>query len=162
MQRHVRAALNRLRPIGLEEFGLAKAIENLLEFWRRRHPEIEFSGRLDIDEEGFGAILDPTIYRIVQEGLSNALRHAHPSRIAISITRATGGEEAIAVVVSDDGEGSNRPTPGFGLTGMRERVAAAGGSLTLGNRPGGGFAISAWLPLRMKGQLVAETADAHL
>ena len=151
MQRHLRAALNRLRPIGLEEFGLAQAIDNLLEFWRRRHPDIEFADRIEIDADGFGAILDPTVFRIVQEGLSNALRHARPTRISITVARAPGDEEAISVVVADNGEGSDRPaTLGFGLTGMRERVAAAGGKLTLGNRSGGGFAISAWLPLRMR------------
>jgi two-component system, NarL family, sensor histidine kinase UhpB len=159
MQRHVRVALNRLRPVGLQEFGLAKAIDNLLEFWGRRHPEIDFAGRIEIDDAGFGAVLDPTIFRIVQEGLSNALRHGHPSRISITVARATGSEEAISVVVSDNGAGSDRPTPGFGLTSMRERVTAAGGQLTHGNRSGGGFAISAWLPLRMKHQLVAQIAD---
>lgn len=161
MQRHVRLALNRLRPIGLQEFGLAKAIDNLLEFWQRRHPEIAFASRIEVDDDGYGAVLDPTIFRIVQEGLSNALRHGRPSHISISIARAASAEEAVSVVVSDDGEGGDRPIPGFGLTGMRERIAAAGGNLKLGNRAGGGFAISAWLPLRMKRQSLAEIADAR-
>lgn len=161
MQRHVRAALNRLRPIGLQEFGLVKAIENLVEFWRRRHPDIAIACRIDAPETGFGELIDPTVYRVVQEGLANALRHARPTRIAITLTRSAGAEPAVSVAVSDDGEGSERPTLGFGLTGMRDRIAAVGGRLTLGNRPAGGFAISAWLPLPAPAAPQPEAAEAE-
>jgi two-component system sensor histidine kinase UhpB len=143
MQRHVRAIMGRLRPVGLEDFGLAQAIENLIDFWRRRHPEIAFAVVLDI-ADGYGDVLDATIYRVVQEALSNALRHGHPTRIEVTIKSEPGG---LIVSVADDGEGAGDVlSPGFGLTGMRERVAATGGMLELAARPEGGMLVTARIP----------------
>ncbi|CAM3510238.1 Signal transduction histidine kinase [Tsukamurella ocularis] len=92
--------------------------------------------------------LDPhvqtTAYRIVQEALTNAVRHARASRVAIEIALA--GKE-LTVRVTDDGAGATATaTPGLGLTGMRERVATHGGVLTLGNVDGG-YRVEAVIPL---------------
>jgi signal transduction histidine kinase len=86
-------------------------------------------------------------YRIVQEGLTNALRHAGPARAEIVLHYAPGSVE---VVVRDDGRGpvANCASPsGHGLIGMRERVAVYGGTLRAGPREGGGFEVFAQLPL---------------
>lgn len=84
-----------------------------------------------------------TVYRIVQEAVTNAVAHGGPSRCRVTVT---GSELGVRVEVSDDGRGSTAPF-GHGLTGMRERVARHGGSLTAGPRAEGGFTVSAWLPL---------------
>jgi signal transduction histidine kinase len=104
---------------------------------------------LDIDGERvpLPAGLDLCAYRVVQEGLTNALKHAGPARARVCVHFAPG---ALDVEVSDDGAGA--PTPdgngaGHGLIGMRERVALYGGRLTVGARDGGGFAIHAHLPI---------------
>ncbi|HEY7991158.1 MAG TPA: histidine kinase [Stellaceae bacterium] len=145
MQRQVRDMLGRLRPIGLEEFGLAAAIENLVEFWRRRHPEIAYEVEIGDDMDGFGESTDLVIYRIVQEGLSNALRHGRPSRVGIEIVR----DEAAAIVVrvADDGGGCDGgAAPGYGLLGMSERVKNAGGRFVIDSVTGRGLIVTAVLP----------------
>jgi two-component system sensor histidine kinase UhpB len=83
---------------------------------------------------------------VVQEGLTNAVRHGHPSRIEIEIALAADGE--VVTRVTDDGQGAGQAEgAGFGLIGMRERVAAAGGSLAVErDRPTGGWSLTARLP----------------
>ena len=93
--------------------------------------------------------LDLTAYRLVQEGLTNTLRHARNARsAAVAIDY---GVEEIQLAVRDDGQppvsGGHSPEPGSGLLGMRERVAVYGGSLVARVRPEGGFELVATLPL---------------
>jgi two-component system, NarL family, sensor histidine kinase UhpB len=146
-QRQVRRMLGRLRPIGLAELGLPEAIENIVGFWRRRHPQIDF--RVTVAAScADPTVAGPTISRIVQEALSNAVRHAEPRLIKISIDRepaAAGGE--IRVEVADDGRGMAHATPmGYGLIGIRERVRAMGGRLSVVSHPGTGLTVRAALP----------------
>jgi two-component system sensor histidine kinase UhpB len=143
MQRQVRSMLGRLRPIGLEEFGLREAMENMIAFWRRRRPEIRHQLAVSTGCEGLGELVGRTICRIVQESLSNAVRHADPTLISVLIDRR--GEE-VRVEIIDDGRGmSESSRPGYGLVGIGERVRAMGGSLTFSNKPGEGFAVTAVL-----------------
>jgi two-component system sensor histidine kinase UhpB len=145
LQQQVKRMLARLRPIGLAELGLADAIGGLAEFWRRRHPEIAFRVVLAPDPQSFGELIDTTVYRIVQEGLSNAVRHSGPSAIEV---RVAVEDAAVVVRVADDGGGmGDDPGIGFGLRGMRERVKAMGGALTVASAPGEGVTLTARLPL---------------
>ena len=93
------------------------------------------------------ASLELSAYRIVQESLTNTLKHAGPARASVSLAYA---ESSLRVKVEDDGHGaaadSNGAGAGQGLVGMRERVEAFGGTLSAGPRPGGGFAVAAVLP----------------
>ena len=144
MQRQVRSMLGRLRPIGLEEFGLREAIENMIAFWRRRRPEIRYQLAVSAGCEGYGELVASTICRIVQESLSNALRHANPTLITVAIDRQ--GED-VRVEITDDGPGMSEPSRlGYGLVGIGERVRAMGGRLTFSNKPRKGFAVAAVLP----------------
>jgi two-component system sensor histidine kinase UhpB len=160
LQKQVKSMLGRLRPIGLAEFGLIEAIDNLIEFWRRRHPEIAY--RCDIAPEavGLGELIDTTVYRIVQESLSNALRHSRPSAISIAVTIED--RDALVVTVADDGQGmSAEPGIGYGLLGMSERVKALGGSFAVSSRVGAGLVVTASLPQNSRRQLpVPATAVA--
>jgi two-component system, NarL family, sensor histidine kinase UhpB len=150
LQRQVRGMLGRLRPISLAEFGLAAAIGGLADFWRRRYPEIDFRVQVARDCEEFGDRIDTTIYRIVQECLSNALRHAEPRMIVISVDRNERSDE-VQVEVQDNGTGlSSMPEPGYGLIGMEERVKAIGGRLSFANLTDGGFTVRAVLPCTMR------------
>jgi signal transduction histidine kinase len=88
--------------------------------------------------------IDLSAYRIVQEALTNSLKHAGP---ATATVRLRYGTEALEVEVSDDGRGAGTNGDGHGLIGMRERVALFGGALEVGTRPGGGFQVAARLPL---------------
>jgi two-component system sensor histidine kinase UhpB len=144
MQRQVRRMLGRLRPIGLAEFGLREAIENLVAFWRRRRPEIRYEVAISAECEDLVDVVGTAICRIVQEALSNALRHAEPNRVAISIER---GRDEIRLTVANDGRGMRDPDKlGYGLIGISERVSAVGGRLSISNKSDEGFAVVAVLP----------------
>ena len=150
MQRQVRNMLGRLRPIGLAEFGLNAAIGNLVEFWRRRHPQIDYRVTISPNCVGLGEVIDSTIYRMVQEALSNAVRHGQPTMITVSVGRACHEEDSrrdVVIEVFDDGHGMDDvPGVGYGLLGMSERVRAMGGRLALFPGPGAGLAVKAVLP----------------
>ncbi len=151
LQRQVKSMLGRLRPIGLAEFGLIEAITHLVDFWQRRHPGVDFRLRMAPEAEGGGELMETTIYRIVQECLSNALRHGRPSTVEIGIAHAseTGEGGRLRVTVSDDGDGMPSGAGlGYGLLGMGERVRAMGGTLSVTSRPdGAGLVVMAELPL---------------
>lgn len=145
LQKQVKSMLGRLRPIGLAEFGLGDAIAHLIEFWRRRHPEIDYRLTIAPEAEGRGELIDTTLYRIVQECLSNAMRHGKPAAIAISIGCEDG---ALVARVRDDGCGMRADAgTGYGLIGMGERVKGLGGSLDMASDPGAGTTVTARLPL---------------
>ena len=149
MQRHVRVILQRLRP--LQAIALEAAIERLAAFWRSRRPDIGFIVAVSVEDDRIADDLKETIYRIVQEGVSNAIRHGNPTRVEIAIAHAD--DDAIRVRVADDGigmaaDGMTRRDPSqLGLVGMRERVMAMAGSLSIqpGNK-GSGLALVARLP----------------
>ena len=145
MQRLVRDILGRLRPTELIELGLTAAIDELVAFWRARHPAIAFEVKSPDDALlPMSEAARETLYRVVQEGLNNAVRHGRPGRIDIEIGAGQGGE--VFARISDDGVGGEAPAgAGFGLIGMRERVAAARGALAITPRPGG-WTILARLP----------------
>jgi len=142
--------LGRLRPIGLAEFGLREAIENLVAFWRRRRPEIRYDVAISAECEDLVDVVGTAICRIVQEALSNALRHAEPKLVTISIERDRDlerGRDEVRLAVADDGRGMREPDRlGYGLIGIGERVRAVGGRVSFSNRSGEGFAMVAALP----------------
>ncbi|HEX3489588.1 MAG TPA: sensor histidine kinase [Streptosporangiaceae bacterium] len=103
---------------------------------------------IDGDPAALPAAVDLSVYRIVQEALTNVLKHAGPARAQVTIGCA---DEAVTIEVTDDGTRAaslQPPAGGHGLAGMRERAAIFGGELQAGPRPGGGFAVRARLPLR--------------
>lgn len=147
MQRQVRDILSRLRPAQLVELGLGAAIGELVEFWRSRRPDIVFAVHLAADDAALPDAVQEVVYRIVQEGLSNAVRHGQPGRIEVVVRAGPGGEVTVRVV--DDGVGRKGAAgePGFGLVGMRERVEALGGSLSVQPGAAGGWTVLARAPL---------------
>ncbi|MER7550557.1 histidine kinase [Streptomyces anulatus] len=148
--RELRATLEVLRTDGPEEplppgAGLAR-IGELTE--RARAAGIALSVRTDGDARTLPEDVDRTAYRIVQEALTNVARHAGRARTAVRIGYT---ERMLTVAVLDEGPCAPGAsiTPGTGLTGMRERVAALGGTLVAAPRPDGGFAVHAELPLAL-------------
>ncbi|HEY1929205.1 MAG TPA: histidine kinase [Caulobacteraceae bacterium] len=145
IQRLVRDILGRLRPTDLLELGLSAAVGELVAFWSARHPDIAFDVETPEDESAITGPLRETLYRVVQEGLSNAIRHGHPDLVSI---RITAGGDWVEARVEDDGAGAGPRGPeGFGLSGMRERLAAVGGRLdVLCGGPEGGWSLIARAP----------------
>jgi two-component system sensor histidine kinase UhpB len=144
-QRLVRDILARLRPTELIELGLKAAIDELVAFWSARQPGIAFC--VDVPDDEALPLADDvreTVYRVIQEALNNAVRHGRPGRIEITVSRADAGD--IVARVSDDGAPSGKPEGvGFGLRGMRERVAAAKGRLTIDRGADRGWTVAARL-----------------
>lgn len=103
--------------------------------------------QVDGEPPADSAAVGPSVYRIVQESLTNVLKHAGDARVSV---RVSCGATAVDVVVEDDGPGrsaNGAAPPGYGLAGMRERAALFGGTFTAGNRGGGGFEVRAHLPI---------------
>ncbi len=129
IQRHVKNILRQLRPVSGLDFGLETAIDDLIAFWKRRHPEIRFERQID-----FGLKLDrrgeETAYRIVQESVSNAVRHGKPGTIRIVLADHAVG---VSLSITDDGVGFGESDhkDGMGLKGMAERVQALNGEFAV-------------------------------
>jgi signal transduction histidine kinase len=138
---NLRTLIVELRPAALDEYGVAAAIDSLAERTAARQG-IVVESRLDLawergDEPARHAPeLETTLYRLVQESLTNAVRHAGASRVDIEVTERNG---FLIVAVSDDGTGfdPSERASGFGLLGMRERVKLAGGDLDVKTGPTG-------------------------
>src|SRR5262245_44533619 len=111
-----------------------------------RDAGLDVEVRTEGDARPLSGVVSLAAYRVVQESLTNVLRHAAARRAEVALAY---GDDALVVTVSDDGRGSD-PTAragGHGLAGMRERVTVLGGRLDAGPRDGGGFAVRARLPL---------------
>lgn len=155
IQRQVRSILTRLKPPTVMDLGLAHSIERLVAFWRLRYPGVEFE--VSLPEDPVDAELGSSIHRIVQEGISNALRHGHPRRVEVQISRQD--SNTMHVCVRDDGVGLQRKadSAGLGLAGMRERVNSLGGELRIEAGPGGrGVVLYASLPLHEENHEAAD------
>jgi signal transduction histidine kinase len=148
--------IGRLRPAGLDELGLVAAIDHCLEGWRRRMPAVDFAFTGPAEEYDFGESANITLFRMVQEGLTNAAKHASARHVRITLETQGHPEEqqrGIAqLTVRDDGVGVRERTGarGLGLVGMRERVEALGGSFEAGPVAGGGFQLFANIPFEQE------------
>ncbi|CAN1721222.1 two-component system, NarL family, sensor histidine kinase UhpB [Hyphomicrobium sp. 1Nfss2.1] len=158
IQRMNRNVLHKLRPMGLEEYGLKAKLTSLLALLRESHPHVAIRLSVDEDLPVGDETSTLTIYRLAQEGLTNALRHADAARIDVAIRLAQSSEAPIAVrgrggpvvhiAVVDDGRGlSSDARPSYGIAGMSERVWASGGEMHLTNPSAGGLRLDAWLPI---------------
>ena len=148
VQRHVKDILRQLRPGTSLDFGLTAAIDDLAAFWARRHPDIRFE-RAVATCPGLERRGEDAAYRIVQESVSNAVRHGQPTTIRITV--ADQGEHVL-VCVEDDGGGlkfdgrAGMDLGHMGLAGMEERVHALKGRFAVEELPGLGVRIRALLP----------------
>lgn len=119
-------------------------IHALVEQWREAGMDVSLEVEGDAPDLPAGVGL--TVYRIVQEALTNVMRHAGPARARVAVRY----DDAVRIEVTDDGRGSRPddvPSSGHGHIGMRERVELFGGTLAVGPRPGGGYRVRAAIPL---------------
>jgi signal transduction histidine kinase len=147
----LRSALLRLRPPEIEELGLVASLEGLVAGWNGRHCKtrysIEFDGRFD----AVPAALSASIYRIAQEAMTNAAKHAQASRVLLrlSVVKASDDTPCIELRVDDDGTAGEEPdlSSGLGLLGIRERVEVLGGQFTIDVLHPSGLALRVRIPL---------------
>lgn len=151
----LRALISDLRPAALDELGLAPAIESLAD-------RVAAAEDLMIDSDvrlarRLTPELETIVYRVVQESLTNVTKHAGARRVAISVAEDAG---LVAIEVRDDGRGfdADERRAGFGLIGMQERCALAGGELELVSSPGAGTTVRASLPAPTDAGRAADTA----
>lgn len=146
MMETLQQILGRLRPIGLEEFGLVAGLEQLVSDWNQRlrgrcHYRLECDGRFDDLPDN----LTVSLYRIVQESLTNATRHGEASEVCVRLSR----RGRIELCIEDNGRPQSSPPaePGHGVLGMHERVQALGGTFVLAPGERGGMRVSVRIPL---------------
>jgi signal transduction histidine kinase len=143
---HLRSLIAELRPVALDERGLGPALENLAS-------DVSASAGIDVKakvslgsakSERLAPELETAVYRIVQEALTNIVKHADARHVAIGVASSEGG---IEVSVRDDGSGFDPATPrdGYGIDGMHERVELANGTLLITSAPNAGTTVQAWL-----------------
>lgn len=146
IHRVVRRILRRLRPAVLDQLGLIDSLEELVGQWRTYHPEVLCELKLEGALDDLHETINITLYRTVQEALTNISSHADAHRVSINLRREP---EHILLSVTDDGLGMDMhlPSLGLGLLGMRERAIAAEGEFSFSSKPGQGLRIEVKLPL---------------
>lgn len=154
-----RGILNRLRPMALGQVPLAELLSALVA--ERNGQQADLS--IEFSEEGllpsYGESVDLTLYRCVQEGLTNVIRHAGAQRASVTVTHGAQGQHAeaaawLTLTIADDGRGIGRNvTKGIGIQGMQERVQALGGECRFEAAPGGGTILRIEIPVSGAGAI---------
>jgi two-component system sensor histidine kinase UhpB len=145
-----RSMLNRLRPMALGHVPLRDMLSELVQERARQQPQTAFAFSADKLMRSYGEAIDLTVYRCVQEGLTNVVRHAQAKEASVALGEASDehGAAQLMLTVRDDGRGID-PTapPGFGIRGMQERVQALGGSYKVESAPGRGTCVRIAIPI---------------
>jgi signal transduction histidine kinase len=153
--RNLQALITELRPAALDQIGLLPALEALIKRASATSglqidydaPVLAGDGRLDPE-------IERTLYRLIQEALTNVIKHADASNVRLELVEADG---CLKLCVEDDGCGfkTEQVTAGFGLVGMQDRVGLVGGKVSIESTPGAGTVVSAEIPARRSGGEVA-------
>lgn len=146
----VRRLAVELRPSALDDFGLVSAIEHLTMSLRERS-DLAVDVEAQLGDTRLPADIETALYRTVQEGLTNVVKHAHATSVSITLVRKS---RAAVVVIEDDGRGFDPDdvrAGALGVAGMRERLELLGGSLTLETKPGAGVTLVGEVPLDATG-----------
>jgi two-component system, NarL family, sensor histidine kinase UhpB len=147
-----RSLLKRLRPMALGHIPLRDLLAEVVADRERQHPQLAFAFSTGTLQQSYGDAIDLTIYRCVQEGLSNAIRHANGTSVAVDLGETNGRDTpSIRLVVRDDGAGIAPDAPaGFGLAGMQERVRALGGHCVIDDAEVRGTSVRVMIPLQAR------------
>jgi two-component system sensor histidine kinase UhpB len=150
IQKDIRDMIYSLWPALLDELGLADSVRELVARWQEHNPNTVCALRLEGELDNLGETLNITIYRLVQEALTNVTKHAQANHVAVKLHRKHGGKEQkdhVMITIEDDGKGidSSVSTTGIGLASMRERALAAGGTFSFHVPPRKGVRLEAQL-----------------
>lgn len=147
-----RSIIGRLRPAAFGHTTLRTLLEELVSSFTRRHPDVQFDIWLDQLPDSLGELSDVAIYRSVQEGLTNALRHGKPRKIRVAVAKERPPEGArVRISIEDDGTGFLPPARhGYGLSGMSERAKSLGGALSITPGETSGSIVTVTVPCAAK------------
>ncbi|CAN4270275.1 COG4585 Signal transduction histidine kinase [Methylophilaceae bacterium] len=139
--------IRQLRPGALDNLGLSETLRDAMQYWQTLHANVRFELKLNGQLDDLGESLNINVYRIVQESINNALKHAQAKSIEVSLTLL---ENELQMLIKDDGVGMNMASVDqsqhFGLLGIRERVQGFHGSFSLLSEPNRGTAIHINIP----------------
>jgi two-component system sensor histidine kinase UhpB len=149
-----RGMLNRLRPMSLGQLPLADVLSELVSGRAREYPQIRFSFAAEGIERSYGDSIDLTLYRCIQESLTNVIRHAEATSVDVRVAASQDDsvpEASVTLAVRDNGRGIDPLAPkGLGSLGMRERVEGLGGDYAIDSERGRGTFLRVVIPLRAK------------
>ncbi len=143
----VRSMMQQLHPLILTELGLKAALDDLISHWQTRHLGIFITFHCDNDLESLPETISIHIFRMVQECLTNIVRHANANHVVINLTLDE--QDFLSLKMTDNGQGCDVENikKGFGLLSMRERVRSLGGEFMIETQPQNGMIIHAKIPL---------------
>ena len=144
----LRSMMKQLHPLILTELGLKATLEDLINHWDSRTTAITFNLQVDEAVDSLDKTITIQVFRVIQESLTNIIRHAQATRVSISLSIKV-GSNTLDLLVKDNGQGCDLSTvsTGFGLQGMAERVKLLGGSFELQSQVDKGMQIKAQIPL---------------
>ncbi|MCD8510206.1 MAG: sensor histidine kinase [Bacillus sp. (in: Bacteria)] len=148
-QQELRALIMHLRPVTLEGKGFIQAIETLFEELKRKHPHLHIECSID-DLPDLDPGVEEQLFRVIQEGISNALRHGNPNKITFHASRKG---ERVLLVLEDDGSGfdmeklNQKQNVSYGLNSMKERIVELGGHFSILSYPNKGTKLEFRVPM---------------
>lgn len=157
MRQVTRNIIHKLRPQALDDLGLGDGLRDLVSQWQRQHPDTRCDLNIRCDLELLEETLKITLYRIIQESLTNAAKHSQAHHVAIQLDCQSAIEDKsvqVTLEIEDDGVGMelSAPSDGVGLLGIQERVVAMGGEFNLMSEPDKGVCIEVRITGRMRAE----------
>ncbi len=146
----VHSMMQRLRPGVLDDLGLIAAIEEEVNAWQQRHKTVDLQFNVGGDVSALEETINISVYRIVQEALTNISKHSEATRVTIELAKQECDDTACLLLKIEDNGGGMDPgqrNRGLGLLGMRERIEAINGSFSIHSEPGKGLRLLARVPL---------------
>ena len=148
----VRSMMHQLHPLVLTELGLKATMEDLLNHWALRNQALKITIECPDEVDALEQKISIQVFRIVQECLTNIVRHAQAKHalISLEIVHQAENRKFLRLLVSDDGKGcaTDKIKTGFGLLSMRERINSLGGELTIQTQPQQGMSVIASIPIK--------------
>jgi two-component system sensor histidine kinase UhpB len=146
----VRSMMHQLHPLMLTELGLKATLEDMLDHWSERNPELILSLECTDAVEELEQKISIQVFRVIQECLTNVIRHAHAKRVRIELNVINEVQKKLQLKVTDDGQGCdiNVVSSGFGLLGMQERIKTLEGELTFKSQAQQGLTVIAFIPMK--------------
>ncbi|MCQ8180078.1 sensor histidine kinase [Methylomonas sp. SURF-1] len=145
----VRSMMQQLHPLVLSELGLKATLEEMVNHWSERNANLQLNIRCSDEVDGLDKNLTVQIFRVIQECLTNVVRHAGAHRVVIDLERSEAPTSCLHLRVQDDGQGCDLQAVkrGFGLLGIKERIKSLDGELKVISSPGAGMIVDARIPL---------------